>query len=81
MPDAIETSSYGWQLNGDPVMSTQLPAPADALELLRCGCKTGCESIRCKCVRQGASCTELCLCENCDNAECCLADDLDEDSE
>ena len=69
VPGVLEVSSYGWQLNGDHVMTTHLPAPDEASELLRCGCETGCGSGRCRCARQGTSFTELCLCENCDNEE------------
>ena len=80
MPGVLEVFSYGWQLNGDPVMTTQLPAPDEALELL-CECKTGCGSGRYKCARQETSCTELFLCDNCDNEEFHMEDDLNEDDE
>ena len=51
----VEVSSYGWQLNDNPVMTTQLPAPDEVLKPLRCGCNTGCGSGHCKCSRQGTS--------------------------
>ena len=81
MLGVLEVSSYGWQLNGNPVMISQLPAPDKMLELLHCGCKTGCGSGHCKCVRQETYCTALCLCENSDNEESNMEDDLNEDDE
>ena len=57
----VEVSYYGYQLNDNPVMTTQLPAPDEVLEPLRCGWNTGFGSGHCKCSRQGTSCTELCI--------------------
>ena len=73
---------YCWRLNGDSVMSRNLPAPSDVLKLVCCGCKSGCVSGRCNCFRQKTCCTELCACDMCENEDLqtpadCDADDID----
>ena len=52
-----------------PVYCLMPPAPKNILELVDCGCTTGCKESRfCKCLRSGQPCTSFCKCgDNCSN--------------
>jgi len=57
---------YGWLNTSNvwhPLWITLPEADKCCLELLCCGCKTGCITKRCKCNRAGLKCTALCGCE------------------
>ena len=45
------------------------PAPLALLELLRCGCSSGCNSARCRCFKNNMPCTDACKCKDCVSAE------------
>ena len=69
-PSVIEN---GWKRNEEdpitPVYCLIPSAPKNFLELVDCGCTTGCKASRfCKCLRNGKKCTSLCKCsDNCTN--------------
>ena len=44
-----------------PLRCTKPPAPDAVINLVKCGCKTGCVR-NCSCKKNGISCTELCKC-------------------
>ena len=51
-----------------PVYCLAPPAPKAVLELVKCGCKTGCERATCSCFKNNIPCTTLCQCsEACTN--------------
>ena len=64
-PDIPEPTSWGWtNENGRfiPVWRT-IPMTSEAcLELIKCGCKTGCINLWCKCQKSELPCTLLCEC-------------------
>ena len=68
----VPPEDWGWQnMNGKlvPVLMDKLPAPPKVLEMIRCGCKTGCYTLKCSCRKQGLECTMACsdcrgLCAN-----------------
>ena len=69
-PDVPSPMQHGWQLVDGELRihwMTQQPAPAELLELVSCGCKTGCVSRRCSCSKASLPCTPACSCSNCDN--------------
>ena len=43
------------------------PDPTALLELVSCGCRTGCASNRCSCHHAGLLCASACSCNNCAN--------------
>ena len=47
-------------------MTTNPPAPDSIMELISCGCKTGCQTDRCRCRKNELLCTEMCRCKNCE---------------
>ena len=54
-----------WLVEGTlykPVMCLDEPAPKAVIELIKCGCKTGCVGSRCKCYSNKLPCTPLCKC-------------------
>ena len=64
LPDLPAIEESGWRLDQGkyvPVMNLASPAPLAVIELIKCGCKTGCAS-RCSCRRNGLPCTPLCKC-------------------
>jgi len=55
----------GWSLQNDayvPLTSLYPPAPVAVIELVKCGCKTGCAMAGCSCFKNGLPCTPLCKC-------------------
>ena len=78
MPDILDISIYGWRPNGDPVMFTNLTAPSDVMDLVRCGCMSG----QCKCVFDKKTVAPSCVHVMCENEDPntpadCDADDID----
>jgi len=64
-PTQPELIGNGWVLiNGVRVshMTELLPAPSEILELVKCGCKTGCVKNTCTCRRHNMVCTDICQC-------------------
>ena len=65
--------NFGWKLDEETgsfsaCRCLYLPAPEAVLQLVKCGCKSGCEK-RCSCRKNDIPCTEVCSCldENCTN--------------
>ena len=62
-----------------PVKATLPPAPERLLKVIRCGCKSSCDTKRCVCRKHGLVCTTACsdckgvskedLCEDSDFVE------------
>ena len=66
-PPHLDPLQYGWEMNGSelrPVYtpSGQLAAPDEVLNLVSCGCKTGCRTALCSCVKFTLPCSEFCKC-------------------
>ena len=65
-PGIPHPSGHGWTLDTAGVLSihwmNQLPAPQALLELVSCGCTTGCATRRCTCKAHGMPCTDVCQC-------------------
>ena len=43
-----------------PIPTDQLPAPDYLTEVIRCNCKTGCNTLRCNCRKHGMDCSPIC---------------------
>jgi len=69
-PTLPSPSEWGWMVDGgkwNPVWMTLPQASKICMELLKCGCKTGCTR-NCKCSKAFMKCTSLCYCGGeCDN--------------
>ena len=60
---SLNPLDYGWQIVNEvllPVKMTLPPAPEKLLQIVRCGCKTGCDSKKCSCRRHGLDCSSAC---------------------
>ena len=67
-PDIPGPDGHGWRVSNDEIFidwMDQQPAPAELLQLVSCGCQTGCTTGRCSCARAGLQCTDACTCTNC----------------
>ena len=54
---------WGWKVSAGklmPIMTDLHPAPQKFLEVVRCGCKPGCDTMRCSCRKHGMSCSTAC---------------------
>ena len=77
--------NQGWKLDSfgsyRAVGFTNLVAPKDILELVKCGCTTGCHGNRCRCSKNKFPCTDMCECQSCENREkeCFVVGDGDDD--
>lgn len=77
---------WGWKSDNGllmPVQTNMPPAPDDLLKIIRCCCKTNCDSKRCTCRRHGLECSSGCgECRgiSCTNAQTVEEQDLMEDS-
>ena len=77
--------NQGWKLDSfgsyRAVGFTNLVAPKDILELVKCGCTTGCHGNRCRCSKNKLPCTGMCECQSCENREkeCFVVGDGDDD--
>ena len=63
-PQLPPISNNGWIIEGEnirPLKCLELPAPKAVLELVKCGCKSGC-GVRCSCSNNMLPCTPLCKC-------------------
>ena len=66
-PIVLDPTEWGWKVvNGCMIQQTMDtdPAPQDLLDVIRCSCKTGCDSFRCSCRKNDLECTLAC-------GECC----------
>ncbi|CAG2255285.1 unnamed protein product [Mytilus edulis] len=67
-------SDWGWVLQGTslcPIRTILPPAPDKLLHVIRCKCKSGCDTRRCTCRKNGLDCSSACSeckglnCSNC----------------
>ena len=79
---------WGWRINeeGFVPVATDLPvAPENLLKVVRCSCKTDCNSLRCSCRKHNLKCTIACThcrgsdCRNVIDAGVSIDDDTDEE--
>ena len=79
---SLPITSFGFQQDCDPTLSTLPPAPQEIMETLMCRCKAGCGTNRCQCHRVGMTCNEFCECSDfCLNAEAKAGEPSDEESD
>ena len=71
--NSLQATDWGWDHNDDMLspVYTDRPAASDSvLNMVSCGCKTGCGK-RCSCCKAGLDCSVMCLTcigQNCINA-------------
>ena len=70
----LDPVNYGWELKDKlyaPVKSIDICAPDSLLNLVRCKCKSLCQSANCSCKKHGLSCAAACKnCRgNCENSQ------------
>lgn len=68
---SLEPEEWGWkESDGEllPLKTDLPPAPSKLIELFRCDCKTGCNTMRCTCRKHGLQCTSAC--GNCKGLDC-----------
>jgi hypothetical protein len=86
MGKSLDPTTWGWKMSQGclrPVTTLQDPAPSTLLNLVSCGCTSGC-SKRCECVKAGLKCSAMCgYCQgmSCDNSEENVEDDDDIDED
>ncbi|XP_045211013.2 uncharacterized protein LOC123562441 [Mercenaria mercenaria] len=59
----LDPLEWGWEVSDNilsPVKMTLPPAPEYLLKVIRCSCKTGCDSKRCTCRKHGLECSVGC---------------------
>ncbi|KAK6191116.1 hypothetical protein SNE40_002860 [Patella caerulea] len=69
----LSPDQWGWKsVQGKlvPVLTDLPPAPQELLDIVRCNCKSGCNTARCTCLKNGLECSMACgdckgVCENC----------------
>ena len=86
---AIEVSPlyWGWKRSDGklmPVLTDLPPAPDELLKMIRCNCRTDCNSMRCTCRKHNLKCSPAC--GNCKGSACMNSDtfmneDEDEDED
>ena len=71
-PDCnLNPEDWGWRVHDDrfePCMADLPPAPDALLQIIRCSCKTDCDSRRCSCKKHGLACSIAC--GNCRGVTC-----------
>ena len=74
-PELPDPNEYSWKWDEtkeifESLMTTNPRAPDDSImELISCGCKTGCQTDRCRCRKNELLCTEMCRCKDCVNTD------------
>ena len=59
----VEPTQCGWRLECNSLVpvTTDIPAaPSDLLKVIRCSCKSNCDSKPCSCRKHGLDCTSSC---------------------
>jgi hypothetical protein len=62
---------WGWKLDNGlfvPVRTDMPPAPSELMAIIRCKCKTNCDSKRCSCRKHGLECSIAC--KECKGSSC-----------
>ena len=73
-PELPDPNEYGWKWDEtkeifELVMTTNPPVPDSIMELISCGCKTGCQMGRCWCRKNELLCAKMCRCKDCENTD------------
>ena len=61
--DKLDPEKWGWlQIRGrlEPRTTDLPPAPDDPLKIVRCQCKTDCDTRLCTCKNHGLECSDAC---------------------
>ncbi|XP_065671561.1 uncharacterized protein LOC136089469 [Hydra vulgaris] len=72
----------GWQIINDQINILWLKNPPVSdviLDIVSCGCKSGCKTNQCSCHRGSLNCSELCKCTNCENKKMNSDENTDSD--
>ena len=59
----LDAYEFGWFINNDkmmPIKTKNHPAPEKLLSIIRCNCKTNCETRCCSCRKHGLECNISC---------------------
>lgn len=65
--DLPSPAQHGWVKQNSGLVSVKcfLPSALSAvLELIKCGCKSGCITLACKCRKRPLPCSDLCGCHH-----------------
>ena len=77
----LQPTDWGWRLDNSrlvPFATEYPPAPANLLNIIRCKCKTNCDSRRCSCRKHGLDCSVACTeCrgQSCSNSQMVIPED------
>ena len=61
--NTLLAQDWGWKLDDNmliPMKTTLAPAPDELLNIIRCNCKSNCDSKRCSCRKHGIPCSMSC---------------------
>ena len=78
--DNLEPLKWGWDRTDNmllPIKTHLQPAPDDLLKIIRCQCKSNCDSKRCTCRKHGLECSSGC--RECQGISCSNAQEFDLD--
>ena len=76
----MDPLEWGWQISNNlllPMKTHIQPAPDDLLKIVRCQCKSNCDSKRCICRKHGLECSSGC--RECQGVSCTNAQSVDPD--
>ena len=62
-PLDLDPTQWGWKEKYGqllPIPTDQPPAPDYLTEVIRCNCKSGCNTLRCNCKKHGMDCSSIC---------------------
>lgn len=72
----IDVEEWGWKRQDNhvtPVMTDRPPAADSLLHIMRCNCKSGCDTLRCTCRKHGLQCSVVC--GHCKGSSCANSSD------
>ena len=70
--DIDDPEKHGWRKENECYHAIGFDgevAPSDIIQLIKCGCKTGCAGFICRCKKNDLCCTDMCECEECENRD------------
>ena len=82
--DELDPVQWGWTVSNNryiPVKATLPPAPQQLLKIIRCSCKSNCDTKRCSCRKHGLECSlgcGECRGTSCSNSPSMTENDLDD---